>query len=146
MFRKPWRESAPKTEAVSDLVKEEVERAVRALPVPSDGIDGKDADPVLIDLAVNRAVRKIPPAIDGKDGDRGPRGPRGPEGPTGPAPEHEWKETKLRFEKPDGSWGEFVELKGEKGDNGLMMVRGGGAPSVASTGGSGNGYFPGGWT
>lgn len=36
-------------------------------------------------------------------------------GDTGPAPEHEWKDAELRFRNPDGTWGEFVELKGSTG-------------------------------
>lgn len=33
-------------------------------------------------------------------------------------PRHEWSGTQLRFENKDGSWGTFVDLKGEKGDKG----------------------------
>ena len=65
--------------------------------------------------------------VNGADGPAGPRGPKGPKGDKGdkgdpgergPAPAHEWKGTRLRFQKPDGEWGKFVDLKGEKGDKG----------------------------
>jgi hypothetical protein len=90
---------------------------------------------------------QIQAAVDGKDGLQGPdgeRGARGPAGPVGPAPEHEWDGTKLRFELPDGSWGEKVDLRGPKGEAGRDGVGGGvlvkqvaAAPSF--------GWMPGGW-
>lgn len=67
------------------------------------------------------------PGLNGKAGDpgprgeRGPKGDRGPEGPAGPAPEHEWKDTALRFKKPDGDWGKLVELKGPPGRAGAIV-------------------------
>lgn len=57
----------------------------------------------------------------GEPGDRGPRGPRGAKGlkgETGLAPGHEFKRTSLRFRKPDGTWGEFVDLRGPQGAGG----------------------------
>jgi hypothetical protein len=39
-------------------------------------------------------------------------GPEGPPGPKGDKPDHKWDGTKLRFEKPDGEWGEEVDLRG----------------------------------
>ena len=68
-----------------------------------------------------------PRGHNGMDGERGPPGSRGPagrdgvdgkdgtDGERGPMPDHQWKATKLRFQKPDGTWGRYVELKGEKG-------------------------------
>lgn len=69
------------------------------------------------------------PGPSGKDGAQGPAGPQGPRGKT---PDHEWSGSKLRFEKPSGSWGEFVELRGPKGGRG-DTGRGGGAGFGAST-------------
>ena len=46
----------------------------------------------------------------------------GPKGDTGSIPKHEWDDTSLRFENQDGSWGKFVDLKGDKGDSGLGGV------------------------
>lgn len=43
-------------------------------------------------------------------------GEQGPQGDTGPMPRHDWKGTALRFENPDGTWGERVDLKGEPGN------------------------------
>ena len=34
-------------------------------------------------------------------------------------PEHQWNITSLRFKNPDGSWGEYVDLKGDKGEDGI---------------------------
>ena len=61
------------------------------------------------------------------EGPRGPQGPKGDPGPVGPMPEHEWQGTALRFEKPDGSWGEAIDLKGEPGKDG----QGGGGGGAA---------------
>lgn len=91
--------------------------------------------------------------VDGKDGvgirgERGAAGPRGPAGPRGepgrdgvdgkdgergPAPDHQWKSTKLRFQKPDGTWGKYVDLKGERGASGAGS--GGWSTSSGASGG-----------
>lgn len=53
-------------------------------------------------------------------------------GADGKTPAHEWDGTRLRFEQPDGSWGEWVDLRGKKGANGdrgaegVTVVTGGG--------------------
>ncbi|MDO9438560.1 hypothetical protein [Hydrogenophaga sp.] len=52
-------------------------------------------------------------------------GPRGVTGPKGDAPAHEWVGTALRFEKPDGEWGDLVDLKGEPGAKGKGKGGGG---------------------
>lgn len=85
----------------------------------------------------------------GADGERGPAGPRGPVGPPGkdgadgergPMPDHQWKGTRLRFQKPDGGWGKYTELKGERGPAGATGVAIGGG---GTGGGSVNpGNFP----
>ena len=59
-----------------------------------------------------------PPGPEGPQGPKGERGPQGPQGDPGPPPLHEWRGTELRFELPDGSWGQFVNLQGPKGDRG----------------------------
>lgn len=41
-------------------VKAEIETAVKAIPVPSDGRDGRDADPLLIKAEVEKAVAALP--------------------------------------------------------------------------------------
>lgn len=43
-------------------------------------------------------------------------GEQGPKGDTGPMPRHDWKGTALRFQNPDNTWGERVDLKGEPGN------------------------------
>lgn len=67
----------------------------------------------------------------GKPGPKGDKGERGEKGETGLAPAHEWQGTKLRFKRPDGKWGKYVDLKGEKGEAGgrTVIVRGGAASS-----------------
>ena len=39
-------------------------------------------------------------------------------------PRHEWSGTQLRFENKDGSWGTYVDLKGDKGDTGAQGIQG----------------------
>lgn len=61
---------------------------------------------------------------------KGDQGDPGPKGDTGPMPKHEWQGTKIRFEQPTGSWGKFVDLKGDKGKEGtagrvVVLARGG---------------------
>lgn len=55
---------------------------------------------------------------DGKDGAAGADGKDGAQGPVGPMPKHKWEGTKLSFEKPDGKWGKFVDLRGPAGSGG----------------------------
>jgi len=66
----------------------------------------------------------------------GPPGPKGdtvvgPPGPIGPKPNHQWMGTSLRFENPDNTWGQWVNLKGPQGDGGYK--HGGGSSSTTST-------------
>lgn len=49
----------------------------------------------------------------------GPRKKLGPPGPIGDTPDHEWSGTRLRFQNPDGTWGEYENLKGPKGAPGV---------------------------
>lgn len=57
---------------------------------------------------------------------------RGTNGDTGPMPAHEWKGSRLRFQNPDGTWGEWVDLRGKPGkagkdsEPGVIRVSGGG--------------------
>ena len=53
---------------------------------------------------------------------KGDKGEKGDKGDPGDPPEHEWKGTKLRFKKPDGTWGPFVDLKGQAGKSGTIVV------------------------
>lgn len=63
------------------------------------------------------------------------KGEPGPPGPKGDKPDHEWNGTQLRFEKPDGGWGEYVDLRGPKGSRGDRGPGGGG-------GGGGGSFDP----
>jgi hypothetical protein len=57
----------------------------------------------------------------------------------GDKPAHEWDDTWLRFENPDGMWGDYVDLKGEQGDMGPQGKKGDkgdpGTPGSASVSG-----------
>ena len=64
---------------------------------------------------------------------QGADGKKGDKGDTGPMPGHEWQGTKLRFEKPDGGWGELVELRGPKGARGDRGPGGGGGGGNTAT-------------
>jgi hypothetical protein len=88
------------------------------------------------------------PGLDGSDGqpgatgDLGPPGPKGDEGPMGPMPLHEWSGTQLRFELALGVWGQWVDVQGPPGNDGVTRVisgGGGGGGVVPSS------YFPSGW-
>lgn len=57
---------------------------------------------------------------------KGDPGEQRAEGSKGDMPDHEWQGTRLRFQKPDGRWGEFVDLRGQKGRDGRSVVLGGG--------------------
>ena len=57
----------------------------------------------------------------GEPGEKGDQGDPGPEGPQGDPPAHEWNETMLRFQNPDGTWGSETDLKGVKGDPGTGL-------------------------
>ncbi len=59
-----------------------------------------------------------PKGDKGDPGEQGIQGEQGPKGDKGDKPAHEWDGTSVRFENPDGSWGDLVELQGPKGDKG----------------------------
>lgn len=54
----------------------------------------------------------------GAEGAEGFAGPPGPQGTQGDPPNFQWDETRLQFQKRDGSWDEPVDLKGSQGDPG----------------------------
>ena len=64
---------------------------------------------------------------DGSPGRDGADGKDGAPGERGPMPDHQWKGTRLRFQKPDGDWGKFVDLKGAPGKEGSggTVIQGG---------------------
>lgn len=69
-------------------------------------------------LNENLIIAPIRASKSGQPGPMGPEGPKGEPGQDGQTPNHSWIGTGLRFTKPDGSWGDIVNLKGEKGDSG----------------------------
>ena len=82
--------------------------SLRGLP-GQDGQDGEDGKDGL--SAYQIAVQN---GFGGSESEwlRSLQGQDGEDGAVGPMPRHEWSGTRLRFEKPDGTWGEWVELRG----------------------------------
>ena len=147
---------------IAQLATQAAQDAIASIAVPRDGRDGKDADPELVRRMVLSALAEMPKPLDGKDADPalieaevsrllrthkakpGPRGEPGTQGPIGPMPRHEWDGTKLRFEIQPGQWGEWVDLRGPKGESGGgRLPKYAGASSFVAT--SANAYFPAGW-
>ena len=88
-------------------------------------------------LAQARAAldaQRLAHLVQQAQGEPGVPGAQGERGDTGPMPDHEWRGTQLRFEKPDGTWGDFVELRGPKGARGDRGASGGGGGSSSGSG------------
>jgi len=87
----------------------------------TDGLNGKDGYTPQkdVDYFDGKNGRDGKDGRDGLDGKNGRDGKDGLPGPKGDIPAHEWEGTKVRFQNQDGSWGEFVDLKGKDGHNGL---------------------------
>lgn len=51
-------------------------------------------------------------------------GTEGPQGIPGPRPAHQWSGTSLQFQTPEGTWGQAVNLKGERGNRGPQGPKG----------------------
>jgi hypothetical protein len=79
------------------------------------GLQGEQGEPGLMGP-------KGEPGEDGQRGETGPQGPQGEPGPQGPEgmpgatgetgdmPAHQVDGNRVRFERPDGTWGEWIEL------------------------------------
>ena len=119
-------------DADPEMVRALIEEALADRPVPRDG---RDADPAVIRLEVERAVGDVLRAAKS-----GANGDVGADGEVGPMPRHEWDGTKLRFEQADGTWGEWVNLRGPRGATG--PAGGGNSTLVVAPA---NSYFPSGW-
>jgi len=148
---------------IAELVTRAAEDAAARLPRAKDGADGKDADPELVRGMVAAALAEMPKPRDGRDADpelvkaevakaiggikvrAGARGLQGEPGPIGPMPRHEWEGTRLRFEIDVGVWGDWVDLRGPKGESGGGRLPKYAGASTFHAGGSGNAYFPAGW-
>lgn len=57
-----------------------------------------------------------------QDGEDGEDGQPGKDGAPGLAPDHQWNDTQLRFRNPDGTWGQWTDLKGAPGANGAGVT------------------------
>lgn len=96
---------------------------------------------------VNVGNIRGPKGLDGKNGVDGksivgPKGEKGKDGKSiegkpgkngvdGQAPAHQWSGTKLRFKNPDGTWGEWTELRGLQ----AKFVRGASETTIINNGG-----------
>lgn len=117
------------------------EQGLQGEPGPrgDPGAPGRDGEAGQTGPAGPRGAQGLAGA-DGKPGNHGERGDAGAPGPAGKAgekgdkPDHEWIGTGLRFEKPDGSWGELVDLRGTKGARGDRGASGGGGGGAAAGG------------
>lgn len=97
-------------------------------PAGRDGVDGLPGLPGAAG-PTGRDGRDGLPGEQGPQGiagARGAEGAQGPKGEKGDKPDHEWVGSQLRFEKPDGTWGPLVELRGPKGARGTQGASGGG--------------------
>jgi hypothetical protein len=85
------------------------------------GLDGMSAYDLWVSVGNNGSMAEFLASLKGEKGDKGDqgeqgeRGEQGEQGETGPAPKHQWDGTRLRFERPDGTWGAWVDLKGAMG-------------------------------
>jgi hypothetical protein len=61
---------------------------------------------------------------DGQDGQDGQVGQDGQDGESAISIHHEWNGTSIRFQKTDGSWGDWVDLKGNAGEQGAVGSQG----------------------
>lgn len=89
-----------------------------------ESLKGADASPSQIAASVAQYLQANPPP----KGDKGDKGDDGLDGEKGDIPDHQWRGTSVRFEKPDGTWGQWVDLRGNRGANGeiVQQVIGGG--------------------
>lgn len=76
-----------------------------------------------IDL-INRKIATVKEYLDRL---RLEKGDKGDTGSKGDKPKHQWDGTKIRFENSDGSWGQWVDLKGSGGG---FSFFGGSSPGI----------------
>ena len=81
-------------------------------------LDGLSAYELAQSLGFTGTLEEFIASLKGEKGDKGDAGrdgrdgQKGDKGDKGDMPAHQWDGTRLRFERPDGTWGEWVELKG----------------------------------
>jgi len=102
------------------------------------GMDGLDAYQLALSLGFEGTLSEFLESLKGEQGPKGEMGPQGPagrdgkdgkdgqDGEIGPMPNHQWDGKRIRFEKPDGTWGEWVDLTGT-----MAPVSGGGGGSLS---------------
>lgn len=141
---------------IEDRVRASLSRALenKDLRELEEGLNKSKRDKIFAEIKSLMRGPKGPPgppgeSIQGPPGPpgesiQGPPGPPGPpgingigipglQGPRGPMPEHRWEGTKLSFQKPDGEFGEYVDLQGPPGEKGgssqgsQRLIKGGGA-------------------
>ncbi|MDH5184866.1 MAG: hypothetical protein OEX12_13370 [Gammaproteobacteria bacterium] len=90
---------------------------------------------VIVDPDVE-VVEAIAEGFTGPQGPKGPQGDIGPIGPNGEVAAHQWGNgidqppTAIQWQREDGSWGDWIDLKGSQGDVGDTGPKGdtGGPP------------------
>ena len=90
------------------------------------GTDGRDG----LDGSIGMSGKDGKDGLNGQNGlqgERGKPGKDGKDGEPGKPPKHEWKGNWLRFENPDGSWGEWIKLSEGQAKT---LHRGGGVSSL----------------
>lgn len=93
---------------------------------------------VAIVIAAGLGSACLPEGDTGPQGPAGPAGEQGEPGPKRDMPAHEWNGTQLRFQNPDGSWGEYTDIpqgaagpqgaQGPQGEQGIQGIQGPAAP------------------
>lgn len=63
--------------------------------------------------------------VKGDKGEQGEKGKDGKDGKNGKPPKHQYNHGRIRFENPDGTWGEWIEIKKGEGFGGRTLHRGG---------------------
>lgn len=85
---------------LSEIIREKFPEGVKSLSSISQA--------ELLKILLARAEYTGPQGIQGRQGIQGEKGE------TGLAPAHEWEDTRLRFQNPDGTWGAWVDLVGDE--------------------------------
>lgn len=126
-----------------------VEDAVAHKIDGKNGLNGKDGYTPLkgkdyfTQEEINRFLEEVTPikGVDYFDGEDGKPGKDGEsiKGEKGDIPKHEWEGTSIRFELPNGEWGEWIDLKGKDGKDGktgqsYSVFGGGGSDGVKDHG------------
>jgi hypothetical protein len=79
---------------------------------------------ILVVIALLLSISAMSYAFLSPVAHQGVQGIQGMQGLQGLSPEYNWSSTQLQFMNPNGSWGAFVDLKGDKGNQGVQGIQG----------------------